>query len=217
MQPLFTDDDVRRLERTHPDGVSATAVVELLKQRGIDLAEATFRKYVQLGLLPRSKRVGRKGKHRGSHGLYPVACVGRVAEIRQLMNAGLTLEDIQRSSVALRFEVDALRRTADDILSRLEEESSARGNGKAVPHARRLQSLRVQADALAAELEQVSRDICPPTPAGEAQGDTASEARKAAAALRGRRPARALAAAGRVGRKSKNGSRAGHGRAGADR
>ena len=32
-------------------------------------SEATLRKYVQLGLLPRSVRVGRKGKHQGSQGI----------------------------------------------------------------------------------------------------------------------------------------------------
>ena len=42
-------------------------------RRGEPLSEATFRKYVQLGLLPRSVRVGRKGKHRGSQGLYPAS------------------------------------------------------------------------------------------------------------------------------------------------
>ena len=50
------------------------------RPKGVRLSEATFRKYVQAGLLPRSKRVGRKGKHRGSQGLYPVEAVRRIGK-----------------------------------------------------------------------------------------------------------------------------------------
>ena len=46
-------------------------IVEAFTDAGVRLSEATFRKWVQLGLLPRSRRVGRKGKHQGSLGLYP--------------------------------------------------------------------------------------------------------------------------------------------------
>ncbi len=198
MQSVFTDEEVRRLERAHPDGLPAGAVVELLRQRGIDLAEATFRKYVQFGLLPRSRRVGRKGKHRGSHGLYPVACLTRLAEIRLLMDSGLTLEDIQRSAVTHLFEVDALRRSAHEVVSRLEGELAARGNGKAITE-RRLQSLRLQADALARAMEAATRAICPPTPLPSSHPDPAEVARDAAAAMRGRRTAR-FAQASRYGR-----------------
>jgi DNA-binding transcriptional MerR regulator len=186
LTPVFTDEEIRRLERAHPDGLPAGAVVELLRQRGIDLAEATFRKYVQLGLLPRSRRVGRKGKHRGSHGLYPVACVSRLAEIRLLMDSGLTLEDIQRSAVSQLFELDALRRSAHDVVARLETEAATRGNGSA--HAgRRLQSLRTQADALVEALEAATREICPARPSTESAEDPTAVGRAAEAALRARK------------------------------
>lgn len=198
MTPVFTDEEMKRLERLHPDGLPAGAVVELLRQRGIELAEATFRKYVQLGLLPRSRRVGRKGKHRGSHGLYPVSCLGRLAEIRVLMDSGLTLEEIQRSAVAHLFEVDGLRRSAHDIVAKLEDELVARGQGR-TPSVRRLRSLRTQADALAEALETATREICPATSFQAPNEDPAAVARAAEAAMRGRRPAR-LAAAGRFGR-----------------
>ena len=74
--------------------------------RGARLSAATFRKYVQAGLLPRSRRVGRKGKHTGSTGLYPVCVLRRVDLIKRMMAEGLTLEDIQDSFVALRHRLE---------------------------------------------------------------------------------------------------------------
>jgi DNA-binding transcriptional MerR regulator len=185
--PLFTDDEIRRLERAHPEGLPAGAVVELLRQRGVELAEATFRKYVQLGLLPRSRRVGRKGKHRGSHGLYPVACVSRLAEIRVLMDSGLTLEDIQHSAVSQLYELDALRRSAHEVVARLETEAASRGK-TATDAGRRLHSLRSQADALVEALEAATREICPATPPDYSSEDPAAMGRAAEATLRSRQP-----------------------------
>lgn len=155
----FTHEDIARLERAHPEGVSAAVVVELLGRRGVHLAEATFRKYVQLGLLPRSRRVGRKGKHRGSHGLYPVGCVRRIAEIKALMEAGLTLEEIQRSAVTVGLEIDALRRAATGLLDRLDGELEARVTTGRGQIARRLQSLRGQVDELARRLEGATQEV----------------------------------------------------------
>src|SRR5205814_1472585 len=62
-------DEYDALEQQYAQGISAAQIVEFFAPRGVKLAQATFRKYVQLGLLPRSRRVGEKGKHRGSHGL----------------------------------------------------------------------------------------------------------------------------------------------------
>src|SRR5437867_12937992 len=46
------------VERRHPEGLTAAQVVEAFTAGGVRLSEATFRKWVQLGLLPRSRRVG---------------------------------------------------------------------------------------------------------------------------------------------------------------
>ena len=70
------------LERSHPSGMSVQQIVDACAAQGERLTEATFRKYVQLGLLPRSVRVGKKGKHRGSQGLYPASVVGQLQRIR---------------------------------------------------------------------------------------------------------------------------------------
>src|SRR5512140_3958174 len=92
---LLPLDEIARLEREHALGISSGEVVRLFEARGARLSAATFRKYVQLGLLPRSRRVGRKGKHTGSTGLYPVSVVRRIAVIKRMMAEGYTAEDIR--------------------------------------------------------------------------------------------------------------------------
>src|SRR6266853_4341221 len=101
-------DEFERLETTNPHGVSAAQIVDFFAPRGVKLSEATFRKYVQLGLLPRSRRVGRKGKHSGSMGLYPATAVRRVNAIKQMMAQAYTIEEIQRSFLRFKDEIEAL-------------------------------------------------------------------------------------------------------------
>src|SRR5207244_8115785 len=73
LSTLSLHDALPILELEYPQGISAAQIVDFFVPRGVKLAQATFRKYVQLGLLPRSRRVGEKGKHRGSRGLYPAS------------------------------------------------------------------------------------------------------------------------------------------------
>src|SRR5207237_9620060 len=98
-------------EAAHSNRLSAGQIVEFFVPRGIKLAQATFRKYVQLGLLPRSRRVGEKGKHRGSHGLYPASAVRRIQLIKSLMDEGMTLEEIRRSFIFFRGQLDGVERS----------------------------------------------------------------------------------------------------------
>ena len=58
-----------RIEKQHAGGLTSAEILDVFASHDIPLSEATLRKYVQLGLLPRSVRVGRKGKHQGSQGL----------------------------------------------------------------------------------------------------------------------------------------------------
>ena len=104
----------------HPEGMSVQQVVEACAANGERLTEATFRKYVQLGLLPRSVRVGRKGKHRGSQGLYPASVVRQVQRIRDLMAQGFTIDEIQSRFVFMRGEIGALERELSRVMSQLE-------------------------------------------------------------------------------------------------
>jgi DNA-binding transcriptional MerR regulator len=81
---------------------------------------------VQAGLLPRSRRVGRKGKHTGSTGLYPVSVVRRIDLIKRMMAEGLTLEDIRESFVSTRSRLDDVEAGLTALVGELERR--ARGH-----------------------------------------------------------------------------------------
>ena len=119
--PQRDSDEFDALEQDFPQGISAGQIVEFFEPRGVKLAQATFRKYVQLGLLPRSRRVGEKGKHRGSHGLYPAAAVRRIHLIKSLMDEGMTLEDIRRSFIFFRGQLDGVERALDELFAALDK------------------------------------------------------------------------------------------------
>jgi DNA-binding transcriptional MerR regulator len=114
-------DEFDALEAQNPAGISAAQIVDFFAPRGVKLAQATFRKYVQLGLLPRSRRVGEKGKHRGSRGLYPAAAVRRIHLIKSLMDEGMTLEDIRRSFIFFRGQLDGVERLLDELFAALDK------------------------------------------------------------------------------------------------
>lgn len=92
---VLPDAELRAIEGTYPEGITAVQIVDAFTSRGIKFSEASFRKYVQQGLLPRSRRVGRKGKHRGSMGVYPSKTVRRINDVKALMADGYTIEEIQ--------------------------------------------------------------------------------------------------------------------------
>jgi len=115
-------DELADVERTHPGGLTSKQIVDVFTARGIRFSEATLRKYVQLGLLPRSVRVGRKGKHRGSCGLYPAHVVRRVNAVKEMMARDLTIDDIKRSFARFQEDIDAVERSLRDLVSGLERE-----------------------------------------------------------------------------------------------
>jgi hypothetical protein len=121
----LTDRELQQIERDHADGLTSRQIVDLFESRGERLSEATFRKYVQLGLLPRSVRVGRKGKHQGSCGLYPAITVRRIQAIKRMMAEGHTIEDIQRSFVRFKEEIEALERGLRSLFMGFERELRA--------------------------------------------------------------------------------------------
>jgi DNA-binding transcriptional MerR regulator len=112
-------EDIEQLERDRAAGITSGEVVRLFESRGARLSASTFRKYVQMGLLPRSRRVGRKGKHTGSTGLYPVSVVRRIALIKRMMAAGYTVEDIRGSFVAVRNRLDDVEKGLDELVAEL--------------------------------------------------------------------------------------------------
>ena len=63
MSPI-DDGTLVNLERQYASGLTSGDLIDVCASHGIQLSEATLRKYVQLGLLPRSVRVGRKVLYR---------------------------------------------------------------------------------------------------------------------------------------------------------
>jgi DNA-binding transcriptional MerR regulator len=126
---LLPASEIERLERERAAGISSRDVVRLFEEKGARLSAATFRKYVQAGLLPRSRRVGRKGKHAGSTGLYPVSVVRRIALIKRMMAAGLTLEEIRDSYAVLHHRIEDAAASLAEVVADL--------GGRAAAHPRR--------------------------------------------------------------------------------
>jgi DNA-binding transcriptional MerR regulator len=113
------DEEIARVERERAAGISSGEVVRLFESKGARLSAATFRKYVQAGLLPRSRRVGRKGKHTGSTGLYPVSVVRRIALIKRMMAEGYTVEDIRGSFVTVRNRLEDVEKGLQELVEEL--------------------------------------------------------------------------------------------------
>lgn len=135
---ILGPEEIERIEREFAGGVPARTILEIFRPKGVRLSEATFRKYVQAGLLPRSRRVGRKGKHRGSQGLYPVESIRRINAIKKMMAEGLTLEDIKRSFVFFKNHIDQVERGLSELLDGFEGELEGRPFGR--EHRRTLES-----------------------------------------------------------------------------
>lgn len=117
----LTPVDLKKVEKQYEAGIGSAAVVELFKQKGERFSEATLRKYVQLGLLPKSRRVGERGRNRGSRGVYPPEIVRLINDIKASLDAGATLDEIRLSKVGLAGEVDGLMRVTGDVVQRFEE------------------------------------------------------------------------------------------------
>jgi hypothetical protein len=161
---LLQDHELDEIERQHPEGMTLSQIIETFARHGMHLSEATFRKYVQYGLLGRSRRVGRKGKHQGSLGLYPATTVRRVNAIKQMMGANYTIEDIQRSFLRFTDEIEALRRGIGKLLqgftSELERGEFPAERRRAL--SRELQSVGKAADELVQRVESLERQLVSP-------------------------------------------------------
>jgi DNA-binding transcriptional MerR regulator len=120
---LLSDEELRAIEAEHPEGITSVQVVDIFVSRSIRFSEATFRKYVQQGLLPRSRRVGRKGKHRGSLGVYPARTVRRINAIKRLMDDGYTIEEIQEHFLRFTDAIEQLEEGFTEVFGRLEAQA----------------------------------------------------------------------------------------------
>jgi hypothetical protein len=122
---LLDEREIEEIERAWPNGLTSRQIVDVFETRGIRFSEATLRKYVQLGLLPRSVRVGRKGKHRGSCGLYPAHVVRRVNVVKGMMASDRTIEEIQRSFARFKDEIESVENDVRDLIAGFEREARA--------------------------------------------------------------------------------------------
>lgn len=163
-QGLLSEAELEELEATYAEGITAVQVVELFTSRDVRLSEASFRKYVQLGLLPRSRRVGRKGKHRGSMGVYPAKTVRRINEIKRLMADGYTIEEIQAQFLRFTDALETLEEGFSEFFSHLEEEVAGPrfDNQTRRSIKRELSEARKTADDLLVRLDDLSRRAAAP-------------------------------------------------------
>ena len=115
---VFSDDELSRIEREHGEGLTSEQIVDLFTRRSLRFTEATLRKYVQLGLLPRSRRVAIAGAQRGSQGLYPATVVRRIQHLKQLL-AHYTIEEIQREFLFVRGDIEELSEALERVFSAL--------------------------------------------------------------------------------------------------
>lgn len=132
-------------------------MIEIFRALGVKMGEPTFRKYVQLGLVPRSRRVGRKGKHQGSVGVYPAGVVRRINLIKAMMSEGLTLQDIRQSFVFFKNEIDSLEHVLEQLFGDFERELQGRGLAPADKDnvGKELRGTRSQARSLVRRIERI--------------------------------------------------------------
>jgi DNA-binding transcriptional MerR regulator len=119
---LLEEDELVAIEGQFPKGMTSREIIDVFASRGVRFSEATLRKYVQLGLLPRSIRVGSKGKHCGSRGLYPVEVVRRVNQVKAMMAKNLTIEEIQRSFARFKEEIADVSKGLRALIAGFERE-----------------------------------------------------------------------------------------------
>lgn len=160
---LLDESDLASIEQQYVGGITAVQIVEVFTARGIRFSEASFRKYVQLGLLPRSRRVGRKGKHRGSLGVYPAKTVRRINAVKTLMAEGHTIEEIAGDLLVYADLTEAIEEALDDLLARLAADiEGPRGQASRKQLDRELASARALAKQLGQQFTQLVRQLRAP-------------------------------------------------------
>jgi DNA-binding transcriptional MerR regulator len=154
MLAALTEAQVREVESSSPDGLSSQELVAAFASRDVKFTEATLRKYVQLGLVPRSRRVGRKGKHLGSRGIYPVRAVRRINAIKKLMAEHFTIEEIQARFLTFKDSIEILDEALGELVRMFEDKIAAQSPAARERLGGELTSIRDTANAL---LEGVHR------------------------------------------------------------
>jgi len=159
---LLTDEELKAIEGVYAEGITATQVVEVFTSRGIKFSEASFRKYVQQNLLPRSRRVGRKGKHRGSLGVYPAKTVRRINTVKRLMAEGHTIEEIQGQFLLYTDLAEGVAEHLTELASRLATDIAKSDPAIRKQLERELAEVRRDGDRLVERLDELTRKVAAP-------------------------------------------------------
>jgi DNA-binding transcriptional MerR regulator len=159
---LLKEEDLRAIEGTYREGITAVQIVDVFTSRGIKFSEASFRKYVQQGLLPRSRRVGRKGKHRGSLGVYPPKTVRRINAVKQLMVDGYTIEEIQGQFLLYTDLVEGVAEHLAELWSRLGADVDKHDPAARRELEKQLADARRDGDRLVEKLGELTRRFAAP-------------------------------------------------------
>src|SRR5262245_12026211 len=159
---LLKEEELRAIEGTYPEGITAVQIVDAFTSRGIKFSEASFRKYVQQGLLPRSRRVGRKGKHRGSLGVYPSKTVRRINAVKQLMVDGYTIEEIQGQFLLYTDLVEGVAENLTELCTRLSRDTDRLDQPARRELAKELTEARKAGDQLVKRLGELTRRVAAP-------------------------------------------------------
>jgi len=159
---VLGEEELRAIEGVYAEGVTAVQIVEVFTTRGIKFSEASFRKYVQQGLLPRSKRVGRKGKHRGSLGLYPAKTIRRINTVKQLMSDGHTIEEIQGQFLLYTDLAEGVEEHLTELLGRLAVDIKKSDLPNKAQLERELESARKDGDRVVEKLSELTRKVAAP-------------------------------------------------------
>lgn len=144
MAALLSEAQIREIEAQNAEGLTSQDLVRVFNDRRVRFSEANLRRYVQLGLVPRSRRIGQKGMHQGSHGLYPVRSVRRINLIKKLMAERYSLEEIQQKFLAFQDDIEVLDEASAKLLEGFEGRIAEQSAGP-------------RRDRLFAELESVKR------------------------------------------------------------
>jgi len=157
---------LEQVEHDHSGGITSADLLSFFEAQEVRFGEATLRKWVQLGLLPRSVRVGRKGKHQGSKGKYPVRVIRQILRIKELMEKDITIEDIQKQILFVRGDIEELETTLDKVFNALDRNVDQRATAdqaQALPGIRAVKAdiarARALADDLLARLEKIEERL----------------------------------------------------------
>jgi DNA-binding transcriptional MerR regulator len=155
-------DELSAIEKAFEHGITAVQIVDAFTSRGIKFSEASFRKYGQQGLLPRSRRVGRKGKHRGSLGVYPAKTVRRINTVKELMADGYTIEEIQGQFLLYTDLVEGVAENLTELCTRLAADIADNERADKKELERELADTRRDGDKVVARLDTLARRVAAP-------------------------------------------------------